>query len=130
MTISTRDVNFNYHQQHHSSKPVVIIHGGFQRIFLGALCFRASTEKIVQNDQVPASAGVTMPAVPLENWDKYEELINCSTSEAIRVCNETIGQSLTKTWYKVRKHRISASKVHEIVHAKTSSMRLKYFFQS
>ena len=58
----------------------------------------------------------------------YENEICYSGKKCEKVCKDTVKQSLSALWFKERRLRISATKVHCIARSRHPETRLKYFF--
>ncbi len=78
---------------------------------------------ICQEVVVPTKGFV--PAVGHEKI--YTEMVKVTSEEALMIFAETRQQSLCSKWYKMRKYRISASKAHQIAHARKEETCLQYF---
>ncbi len=59
----------------------------------------------------------------------YDLKINLTCDKRIKVCQDTVTQASNLIWRIERRKRISASRAHQIVRAKSKKTALKYFFE-
>ena len=59
----------------------------------------------------------------------YCSQIKLSPQERLSLCHLTLQQSSSKLWHQERKKRITASRAHKILRAKSERTVLKYFFE-
>ncbi len=94
----------------------------------------------VEEEEVPQA-----PILPVELWSLFRrndflvckisaareqffhDVISCSEEKRDDIFSRTLQQAKTRLWHEERKWRISASKAHKILRARTDSTRLSYF---
>lgn len=64
----------------------------------------------------------------IEESSFYEANVIVSAEAAKRICQMTLSQSSSSLWREERKHRVTASKAHQIARGITEETRKKYFF--
>jgi len=90
-------------------------------------------EKSVWNSIVTSDSELCRVECPTEDSAEHlflQQHVYVGEKERLSIYEESKGQSGNPKWYLAQKFRITASKVHKIVHARKPDTRLKYFFES
>jgi hypothetical protein len=67
-------------------------------------------------------------AIPFDLQVYFDTKVHRSAEDCLNICNSTIRQSSCNAWFSERSFRITASKAHKILRARTPETQLRHFF--
>jgi hypothetical protein len=90
------------------------------------VCFHFRHSNLIGSKLVSTKVESTISPL-LKNF--YESEVKLGETERINLCKKTISQAANILWKVERKKRVSASRAHQIIRAKSEAKVLHYFFE-